>query len=202
MRSTGLTVAATFTCLTVAVLIARPAHAAPLEKEACDQIKAEQATLGTAGARAHYAKGPAWAKANLTPEKLQQVARLIEIDEQVAFRCIEPRQPLLRGGAEATAAAAPQGEDAKASAAAASPKRKARATAVPPAAVSAEPASDSTAAVPAPAKAAPRAAAAARPKAKASDAYVAPAAADPQSGGLTGQASRLNGGVSEKSVAP
>ena len=33
------------------------------------------------------AKGPAWAKANLPPDKLQEVRRLIEVDEQLLFRC-------------------------------------------------------------------------------------------------------------------
>ena len=33
------------------------------------------------------AKGPEWAKANLGPEKLQQVQRLIEVEEQLLFRC-------------------------------------------------------------------------------------------------------------------
>ena len=33
------------------------------------------------------AKGPEWAKANLPPDKLEQIRRLIEVDEQLLFRC-------------------------------------------------------------------------------------------------------------------
>ena len=32
-------------------------------------------------------KGPEWAKVNLAPEKLEQIRRLIELDEQLLFRC-------------------------------------------------------------------------------------------------------------------
>ena len=32
-------------------------------------------------------KGPQWAKANLEPGKLEQIKRLLEVDEQLLFRC-------------------------------------------------------------------------------------------------------------------
>jgi len=181
-------------------------RAAPLENEACDQLKAEQATLGIAGARTHLAKGPAWAKANLSADKLQQIARLIEVDEQVSFRCVQPRQPLLRAATQT-----PAGADGTAPAAV-SPKSKARAAAVkPPAAEGAAPdAAAPAAATPAPpAEAsgkppAPPRAATVRPKPKAADvpkgndAYVPPATGDAAGGGLGGQVQRLNRGEPAK----
>lgn len=62
-------------------------HAAPLDKEECAKLKGEQAQLEQGGVRASMGRGPEWAKANLAPEKLEQVRRIIELDEQLLFRC-------------------------------------------------------------------------------------------------------------------
>jgi hypothetical protein len=85
-----LAIAASTTAIAAAV------HGAPLEKEACEQLRAERATIEKAGTRGHLAKGPEWAKANLAKERIDAVRRLIELDEQVAFRCGQPRSPLER----------------------------------------------------------------------------------------------------------
>ena len=77
-----------FGLLGVALLLqAGTAAAAPLDEEDCDKLKAEQTQLEGAGARADMTKGPEWAKTNLTPDKLGQVKRLIEVEELLMFRC-------------------------------------------------------------------------------------------------------------------
>jgi hypothetical protein len=69
------------------------AQAASLDKDVCAKLKDEQAQLEQAGLRATIAKGPGWAKGNLAPDKILQVRRLIEVDEQLLFRC--QGQPLV-----------------------------------------------------------------------------------------------------------
>ena len=64
-----------------------PAAAEQLGKEACEGVKTEQAALVTAGIKTDMDKGAEWAKANLPPERMQQVARYIELEEQLTFRC-------------------------------------------------------------------------------------------------------------------
>jgi hypothetical protein len=64
-----------------------PAVGEPLTKEACDTVKSEQDTLAAAGVKEDFAKGPEWAKANLPRERLQQIRRYIELEEQLLFRC-------------------------------------------------------------------------------------------------------------------
>ena len=63
------------------------AQAANLDKEACTRLEEEQGKFEKAGVRATIAKGAAWAKDNLSADKLQEVRRLIEVDEQILFRC-------------------------------------------------------------------------------------------------------------------
>jgi hypothetical protein len=66
---------------------AAAAHAAPLDKEECAKLKGEQAQLEQSGVRSSMGRGPEWAKANLSSERLEQVRRVIELDEQLLFRC-------------------------------------------------------------------------------------------------------------------
>jgi hypothetical protein len=61
--------------------------AAPLDAEGCSKLKSELAQLEQSGVRGSLAKGPEWAKTNLTPDRVEQVRRLIEVDEQMLFRC-------------------------------------------------------------------------------------------------------------------
>ena len=79
-------------CLAVLVLIAlvlavEHVRAAPLDAATCGMLKGEQAQLEHGGVRANMAKGPEWAKANLATDKLEQVKRLLFVDEQLLFRC-------------------------------------------------------------------------------------------------------------------
>ncbi len=75
----------------VATAMVPAAPAAPLDEETCQQLKREVGDLEGIGARANLAKGPAWGKANLSSAQLEQVKKLIEIDEAVAFRCPRPK---------------------------------------------------------------------------------------------------------------
>jgi hypothetical protein len=99
--------------------LAEGISAAPLDKEACEDLKKEQARIEAAGARAHLAKGPAWAKANLSADKVQLVGRLIEIEEGLSFRCGLARTPLVK-----EAAAKPEPDDVDDTAPAATPPAK------------------------------------------------------------------------------
>ena len=76
-------------CLIVAavVLHAPATRAAQLDKDACAKLKTEQAQLELGGMRGSMGRGPEWAKANLAQDKLEQIRRLIEVDEQLLFRC-------------------------------------------------------------------------------------------------------------------
>jgi hypothetical protein len=78
--------------LLLAVLLAAcvaltQARAAPLDSETCNKLMIEQSALENAGVEQTMAKGPEWAKANLTPEKIDQIRRFIELEELIVFRC-------------------------------------------------------------------------------------------------------------------
>ena len=63
------------------------ASADRLDKSACNVLNAELAGLVATGTRDDMERGPAWAKTNLQHEKLQKIMRLIELEEQLEFRC-------------------------------------------------------------------------------------------------------------------
>lgn len=63
------------------------AMAAKLEKAVCKDLNGELASVLATGVRDDMARGPEWAKANLTPDRLGTIKRLIEIEEQLQFRC-------------------------------------------------------------------------------------------------------------------
>lgn len=73
--------------LIVLVLATEHVRAAPLDAATCGLLKGEQAQLEQGGARANMAKGPDWAKTNLAADKLEQIKRLLHVDEQLLFRC-------------------------------------------------------------------------------------------------------------------
>jgi hypothetical protein len=78
---------------TAALLVAAAAcastEAAPLEPQACEALKTERMRLVADGAKADMDRGPEWAKANLAPDRLGKIERLIALDEQLSFRCGE-----------------------------------------------------------------------------------------------------------------
>jgi len=63
------------------------AWAEALDKHACNVLKVELAGLLAVGVKDDMERGPKWAKANLTKEKLTSIRRLIEVEEQLEFRC-------------------------------------------------------------------------------------------------------------------
>jgi len=147
--------------LTAVLLQGIGAQAATLDKDTCTRLEEEQTTLEKAGVRATLVKGAAWAKDNLPLDKLQQVRRLIEVDEQILFRCQGKPLVLLPSSVDAdpvqtTEDNAPEGEnptDGKATPAKAAPAKDAKPPAPKAAAVT-----PGKAAVEAPAKKAPPAA--------------------------------------------
>ena len=74
--------------IVTAAVLSLTARAAPLDEASCEQLKQEEAALDRAGVRAVWSKGPEWARIALGKDKLAQVRRLIEVDEQLAFRCV------------------------------------------------------------------------------------------------------------------
>jgi hypothetical protein len=77
-----------------AILIADPAvRAAPLDEQACAQLKDEQAQLVKAGTKADLDRGAEWARTNLTTDRLRLIERYITVEEQILFRCPQPKPP-------------------------------------------------------------------------------------------------------------
>lgn len=64
-----------------------PATSAQLDAPACEQLQARLDTLRGEGAAADMARGPEWARANLPPDRLQRIGALLEVEEQLNFRC-------------------------------------------------------------------------------------------------------------------
>ena len=124
--------------LAALVLAFQEVRAAPLDAEACGKLNGERLQLEFIDARNNMAKGPEWAKSNLSPDAINQVRRLIEIDAQMLFRCTgfnlvnqsvdpDPDPPI--AGLKANAKAAKTGQqpaDSKRAAAKPAPKPKAK----------------------------------------------------------------------------
>ncbi len=73
--------------LALALAAMAPAAAVPLESAVCEQLQLQQDALRTDGAAADMARGPEWARANLTEERLRRIGLLLEIEEKLNFRC-------------------------------------------------------------------------------------------------------------------
>ena len=71
----------------LSVADATSVHAAGLSKDACYELRVELGVLRAAGAEEDMKRGPEWAKVNLTREELKNVQRLVEVEEQLRFRC-------------------------------------------------------------------------------------------------------------------
>ena len=72
-----------------AVVLASPsAWASPLDADDCKSLKSDYEKLVESGAKSDMEKGADWAaKANLKPDRLKEIARLITVEEQLSFRC-------------------------------------------------------------------------------------------------------------------
>jgi len=71
----------------ILMLAAPGAAAAPLPPDACVTLRSEYGTLVAGGAKSDMDRGPEWAKANLSPDRLGKIERLIAVEEQLSFRC-------------------------------------------------------------------------------------------------------------------
>jgi hypothetical protein len=89
-------------------------RAEPLDAATCDLLKGEQVRMEQSGVRSSMDKGPVWAKSNLAADKLDQIRRLIELDEQLLFRCSARNLVELPPDADADPAAAKTDEEGKA----------------------------------------------------------------------------------------
>ena len=160
-----------------------PGFAAPLEPAACEQLRQELSVLEKTGARTYLAKGTGWAMANLKPDQLEQVEKLIDNDAQYLFRCPQPKKqfdPTTEALMEHGTGSDPDPDAPKPEAEAVKPVPKRK----PPAA-QASPAPADTAAAPAVAKPTPK------PKPTAADAFVP---AEPST--------RAAGAIAPKQTAP
>lgn len=63
------------------------AAAEPLSPDVCETLRRDLAELESGPAAANAARGPEWGKANLSPDEIKLVARLISLRESVLFRC-------------------------------------------------------------------------------------------------------------------
>ena len=81
--------------LTLALLAAGGGEtwATRLDKTACADLNSELSGLLAPGLKEDMDKGPAWAAANLPPERLIVINRVIELQGQIEFRCGSPPQP-------------------------------------------------------------------------------------------------------------
>lgn len=75
------------TALAALSALAHVAAAEPLSPDVCETLRRELAELEAGPAAEHAARGPAWAKDNLSPEQIKVVAHLISVREGVLFRC-------------------------------------------------------------------------------------------------------------------
>lgn len=114
------------------MLSAAAAHAAMLDPETCRKLKTEHDSMNASGLREMLAKGPDWAKSNLTKERMDQLKRFLTVEEDVRFRCplgkARPELEAAESEAGATTALQPgeaaPGAPAPPASAAAKPARK------------------------------------------------------------------------------
>lgn len=69
------------------------AAAVPMAPEDCVRARSEQFILEGSGVPADMSRGAEWARANLEPERLKRIARWIELQERILFRCPRPKPP-------------------------------------------------------------------------------------------------------------
>lgn len=123
-RAAPWTLVAVFSAMTVGAA-STPVRAGMLDVESCRRHKSEYDTLGGSGIREMMAKGPDWAKANLTKERMEQVRRYLALEEDVRFRCpLGKARPELEAAESEAGATTPLNADEAAPAAKAPPAAK------------------------------------------------------------------------------
>ena len=71
-----------------AAALSAGAIAEPLDREACNTLKAEQKSLLTRELQAALARGPDWVKENLhSADEIEKVRQYLMVEEKAAFRC-------------------------------------------------------------------------------------------------------------------
>jgi hypothetical protein len=123
-RTAPWTSIAVFSAMMVTAASA-PVRAGMLDADSCRRHKTEYDTLGGSGIREMMAKGPDWAKANLTKERMEQVRRYLALEEDVRFRCpLGKARPELEAAENEAGATTPLNADETAPAAKAPPAAK------------------------------------------------------------------------------
>lgn len=76
-----------------ACLVPAAAHATKpkLDSDTCAQLRVEETKFRQSGILSDMSKGPEWAKANLSADRLREVQHYIELDEQIQFGCRDAR---------------------------------------------------------------------------------------------------------------
>ena len=74
-------------------LLPAAAFAAKLDNVACAALTDERNAITATGVKAEMDRGPEWAKANMPPERLQSALRLLEVEDQLEFRCARRGKP-------------------------------------------------------------------------------------------------------------
>lgn len=80
------------------------AAAEMLDEPACNALKNEQQRLAAEGLKTDMLRGPEWAKANLPAARFEQIKHLMDVEEQIAFRCPLPPPPKVQQAEPAGAA--------------------------------------------------------------------------------------------------
>ncbi|MGQ0457572.1 MAG: hypothetical protein ACT4OU_10975 [Hyphomicrobium sp.] len=77
------------TLAAAAAALACTAGATPprLDDATCQEMRLEKVKFIETGILADIARGPEWAKTNLSPEKLREIELFIMLDEQLMFGC-------------------------------------------------------------------------------------------------------------------
>jgi len=83
----GATASLAILLAALAVAGASGVHAARLGKDACYELRVELGFLRAAGAEEDMKLGHDWARINLTRDELENVQRLVEVEEELRFRC-------------------------------------------------------------------------------------------------------------------
>src|SRR5919204_1610182 len=78
---------------------AADASANRLDKAACADLNTELSGLLVPGLKEDMEKGPAWSAANLSPERLASINRVIELQGVLEFRCGNPARNIVKAPA-------------------------------------------------------------------------------------------------------
>lgn len=79
---------AIFACAFISLApLSAGATQAKLDADACAALRLEEIKFRQSGIVADMIKGAAWGKANLSPDRLRDIERYLQLDEQVQFGC-------------------------------------------------------------------------------------------------------------------